>query len=121
MVVKLENAKIESMEETETKNLRLLEISSREGKAKLTLELPEVLCETLDSEEPVDVHFSPRETKRGSQSSIYAKGTIFKMKGNEDLRVVGSIGGLRMVLSIKGASSTERRSFESEEFYIAIS
>ncbi|MFO7837176.1 MAG: hypothetical protein R6V83_11005 [Candidatus Thorarchaeota archaeon] len=121
MVVKLENAVIESMEETETKNLRLLEITSEGGNARLSLELPEVLCETLDQEKPIDVHISPRETKKGSRSNIYAKGTIFKLEDEEELRVVGSIGGLRLVVSIEDASSTEKRSFESGEFYIAIS
>ncbi|MHA1910030.1 MAG: hypothetical protein ACW98Y_22245 [Candidatus Thorarchaeota archaeon] len=55
MVIRLKDATIDSIEGTETKNLKLVKISSKVAGATLELELPEALCERIDKSNTISV------------------------------------------------------------------
>ena len=120
MVVKLKDTVIESVDDTETRRLRLIKMSSKTDGATITLELPEALSGTMNAGETVSVTIDSKEITTGANSKLYVEGTIFKKVDKDNFEIIGSIGGLRLVLTLAKITPTQAKTFESEKFYMAI-
>ncbi len=120
MVIRFKDAVIDSIGETETRRLKLLKVSSKSDSATLTLELPDALCDSLNSNDLVNVIIDSKPIAKGTQAKIYVQGSVFKKMGKDDLEIVGSIGGLRLVLSIAKATTSQSTTFNSDTFFLAI-
>lgn len=111
---------IESVDDTETRRLKLIKMSSKTEGATITLELPEALSGTMGSGETVSVTIDSKEIATGGSSKLYVEGTIFKKSETDVFEVIGSIGGLRLVLTLAKATPSQTKTFESEKFFMAI-
>ncbi|MHA1576356.1 MAG: hypothetical protein ACTSU3_03250 [Candidatus Thorarchaeota archaeon] len=120
MVIRLKDTVIESVDDTETRRLKLIKMTSKTDGAIITLELPEALCGTMSLGETVNVVIDSKEIVKGEDSKLYAEGTIFKKSDDDDLEIIGSIGGLRLVLTLTKATPSQKRTFDSDKFYIVI-
>ena len=120
MVVKLKDATIELIEDTDTRMLKLLRIVSKNDGATLTLELPEALCGRLNVQDSIDVVLDSKPILKSEKSKLYVEGTVFKLGGESGLEVVGTIGGLRMVLNLLKATPAKRKTFSTNQFYLMI-
>jgi hypothetical protein len=120
MVIRLKNAVIDSVEETETGKLKLLKMSSKSDGATLTLELPDALCDTLKANDSISVLIDSKPITKGEQAKLYAEGSVFKKMAKDNLEIIGSIGGLRLVLSIAKATPSQSNTFSSDKFFLAI-
>jgi len=120
MVIRLKDIVIESVDDTETRRLKLIKMSSKTDGATITLELPEALSGTMSSGETVSVTIDSKEIATGESSKLYVEGTVFKKSNMDDFEVIGSIGGLRLILTMAKATPTEIKTFDSEKFYMAI-
>ena len=121
MVVRLKDSKIDSIEETETRRLKLITLTSKSDGAALTIELPDVLCSGLTAKETVNVVIDSKPISKGSSAKLYVEGTIFKKSDDGSLEIVGSIGGLRLVLNLNKATSAQIKTFDSDKFYLTLS
>ena len=95
-------------------------MSSKTAGATVTLELPEALSGTIGLGETVNITIDSKEIVKGEASRLYVEGTIFKKTNSDNLEIIGSIGGLRLVLSLAKTTPTQMKTFESEKFYMAI-
>jgi hypothetical protein len=120
MVIRLKDTVIESVDDTETRRLKLIKMASKTAGATITLELPEALSGTLSLGETVDIVIDSKEITKGEDSKLYVEGNIFKKSDNEGLDIIGSIGGLRLVLSMKKVTPAQTKTFDSDKFYLAI-
>ena len=120
MVIRLKDAVIDSVEETETAKLKLLKVSSKSDSATLTLELPDALCDTLKSNDSISVVIDSKPITKGAQAKLYAEGSVFKKTAEDDLEIIGSIGGLRLVLSVAKTTPSQNNTFSSDKFFLAI-
>ena len=120
MVIRIKDTVIESVEDTETRRLKLIKMSSKTDGATITLELPEALSGTMGLGENVSIVIDSKEIVKGEASKLYVEGTIFKKTEADNLEIIGSIGGLRLVLTLQKATPTQMKTFESEKFYMAI-
>ena len=120
MVIRLKDVTIESVDDTETRRLRLIKMASKTDGATITLELPEALSGTMSLGETVNVVVDSKEIAAGGSSKLYVEGTIFKISDADNFEIIGSIGGLRLVLTLAKATPTEKKTFDSERFYMAI-
>ena len=120
MVIRLKDVVIESVDDTETRRLKLIKMSSKADGATITLELPEALSGTMNSRETVSVIIDSKEIPTGGSSKLYVEGTIFKKSESDGFEIIGSIGGLRLVLTLAKATVSEIKTFDSEKFYMAI-
>ncbi|MHA1480112.1 MAG: hypothetical protein ACTSQZ_01640 [Candidatus Thorarchaeota archaeon] len=120
MVIRLKDTVIESVDDTETRRLKLIKMSSKTDGATVTLELPEALCGTLSVGETVNVVIDSKEIVKGQDSKLYVEGSIFKKSDSDDLEIIGSIGGLRLVLTLAKATPSQRKTFDSDKFFMAI-
>jgi hypothetical protein len=120
MVIRFKDAVIDSVGETETRRLKLLKVSSKGDSATLTLELPDALCDSLNSNDLINVIIDSKPIAKGAQAKLYVQGSVFKKMEKDNLEVVGSIGGLRLVLSIAKATPSQSNTFNSDTFFIAI-
>jgi hypothetical protein len=120
MVIRLKDTVIESMDDTETRRLKLIKMSSKTDGATITLELPEALSGTLKLGEAVDIVIDSKEITKGEKSKLYVEGTLFKIADSEGLEIIGSIGGLRLVLAMTKATPTQIKTFDSSKFFMAI-
>jgi len=121
MVIRLKNATIDAIEDTETKRLKLLRIVSKAEGAKLTLELPEALCEKMNVRDDIVVIVDSKPIARGDKSKLYAEGDIFKIEGNGNLEMVGAIGGLKVVLTLANPTPAKKKMFAADRFYLMLS
>jgi hypothetical protein len=120
MVIKLKDMVIDSVEDTETRRLKILKISSKAEGVTLILELPDALCGTLSAGNNVSIIIDSKPVAAGEPLKLYVEGNVFKKTSKEGLEVVGSIGGLRMVLSLLKATPSQISTFDSEKFYLTL-
>ncbi|MFX1482616.1 MAG: hypothetical protein ACFFCP_05430 [Promethearchaeota archaeon] len=120
MVIRLKDAVIESIEETETRRLKILKVSSKGDGAALTLELPDALCDTLNMNDKITIVIDSKPIQKGEQAKLYVEGSVFKKVSKDNLEITGSVGGLRLVLSVAKATQSQISAFSSNKFYLAI-
>ena len=120
MVIRIKDTVIESVEDTETRRLKLIKMTSKTDGATITLELPEALSGTMGLGDTVNIVIDSKEITKGEASNLYVEGTIFKKTDNDTFEMIGSIGGLRLVLTLTKATPTQMKTFDSDKFYMAI-
>ncbi|MHA2378003.1 MAG: hypothetical protein ACXADO_02520 [Candidatus Thorarchaeota archaeon] len=120
MVVRLKNTTIESIEDTETRKLKILNMVCRDEGARVVLELPEVLCDTMKAKDEVNIVIDSKPIARGPNAKLYAEGKLFRIKENAGLEIVGTIGGLKLVLTISKPTASQKNTFDSDKFLLAI-
>ncbi len=120
MVIRLKDAVIDSVEETETRRLKFLKVSSKSDGATLSLELPDALCDTLNTSDSISVVIDSKPIAKGEQAKLYVEGKVFKKMGKDDLEIIGSVGGLRLVLSVSKVTPSQSSTFNSDKFFLAI-
>ena len=120
MVIRLKTAVIDSVEETETRRLRLLKVSSKSEGAALTLELPDALCDTLTASDSITVIIDSKPIIKGDRAKLYVESSVFKKQEKNGLEVIGSVGGLRLVFTLGKTTPSQSNIFNSERFYVAI-
>ncbi|TFG35074.1 hypothetical protein EU527_00300 [Candidatus Thorarchaeota archaeon] len=120
MVIRLKETMIDSIEDTETRRLKLIKISSKNEGAFLTIELPEVLCGSISEGDTVSIVIDSKEIVKGNESKLYLEGNVFKKSEKEGLEVTGSIGGLRIVVNLAKTTPSQASSFDSDKFFLAI-
>jgi hypothetical protein len=120
MVIRFKDTTVDAVEDAETRRLKILKISSKTEGVALTLELPEALCGTLTVGSNIGVVIDSKPIAAGESSKLYIEGNVFKKLDKEGLEVVGSIGGLRLVLSIAKATPSQISTFDSERFYMTL-
>jgi hypothetical protein len=120
MVIKFKDTSIDSIEETETRRLKTLKMSSKTEGVTLTLELPEALFGALAVGDTVGVTIDSKPIPAGESSKLYVEGNVFKKSGKDGLEVVGSIGGLRLVLNLVKSTPSQSSTFDSEKFYMTL-
>ena len=121
MVIRLKDTVIESVDDTETRRLKLIKMSSKTSGATITLELPEALSGTLNSGETVTIVIDSKEIAKGTSAKLYVEGSLFKLSEEDGLEIIGSIGGLRLVLTLAKTTPALTKTFDSSKFYMAIS
>ena len=120
MVIRLKDTVIESVDDTETRRLKLIKMTSKTDGATITLELPEALSGTMNLGESVVVVIDSKEIVKGETSKLYVEGSVFKKSDSDGLEIIGSIGGLRLVLTMTKATPTQIKTFDSDKFYMSI-
>jgi len=120
MVIRLKDTVIESVDDTETRRLKLVKMSSKVDGATITLELPEALSGTLSLGETVNVVIDSKEIVKGEDAKLYVEGSLFKKSDSNGLEIIGSVGGLRLVLTMAKATPTQAKTFDSTKFFMAI-
>ena len=121
MVVRIKGGIIDQIEDTETKRLRILKISSQIDKATLTLELPEALCNVFKPQDNVDIKIDSKPILKGEKAKLYLEGTVFRISNNNDMEIAGTMGGLRITLSMGNPTPAKRKTFESDKLFLMIS
>ena len=120
MPLRVKDATITSVEDTETKKLKILRAVSKEEGVMLSLELPEALCDPFQVKDTIDIVIDSTEITRGDKANLYAEGTVFKMDDSSDLSVVATFGGLRLVLEVSSPKPAQRKIFDSEKIYLSL-
>lgn len=120
MVIRLKTAVIDSVEETETRRLKLLKVSSKSDGASLTLELPDALGDTLNTKDSITVVIDSKPITKGEQARLYVESSVFKKNDKNGLEVIGSVGGLRLVFTLGKATPAQISTFNSDKFFLAI-
>lgn len=120
MVIRLKDTVIDSIEDTETRRLKLIKMSSKSEGAVLTLELPEALCGSISEGDAVSIVIDSKEIVKGNESKLYLEGSVFKKNEKEGLEITGSIGGLRLVINLSKATPSQASSFDSDKFFLAV-
>jgi hypothetical protein len=120
MVIRLKTAVIDSVEETETRRLKLLKVSSKSDGATLSMELPDALCDALNTNDSITVVIDSKPIVKGDQSKLYVESSVFKKSEKNGLEVIGSVGGLRLVFTLGKTTPSQSSIFNSEKFFLAI-
>lgn len=120
MGIKLKDAIIDLIDDTDTKRLKLVKITSKIDGATLTIELPEALCERLSVKEHVDVTLDSKAIPKGEEAKLYAEGTLLRVLEGKALEIMGSIGGLRLELKVTKPTPSQSKTFASNVFYLMI-
>jgi len=120
MVIRFKDTIIDSIEDAETRRLKILKISSKAEGITLTLELPEALCGSLTVGDNIGILIDSKPIPAGESSKLYVEGNVFKRVDKEGLEVVGSIGGLRLELTLAKATPSQSSTFDSDKFYMTI-
>lgn len=120
MVIRFKNTTIDSVEDAETRRLKVLKISSKTEGVSLTLELPEALSGTFSAGSSIAIVIDSKPITGGETSKLYVEGNVFKKLEEEGLEVVGSIGGLRLELTLTKATPSQSSTFDSETFYMTM-
>lgn len=120
MVVRLKSTIIESIEDTETKRLKIVKLVSKDDGAQVTMELPEVLCDTMSPRDEVTVIVDSKPIPRGDAARLYAEGKVFRIKEEDGVEVTGTVGGLRITLSLSKPTAAQLKTFDSDKFLIAV-
>jgi hypothetical protein len=121
MVVRIKGGTIDQIEDTETKRLKFLRISSPRKKIMLTLELPEALCSVFKSQDVVNIKIDSKPISKGEKAQLYLEGKVFRIIDNDELEVTGTLGGLRLTISIGNPTPAKRKTFESDRLFLMIS
>ncbi|MFX1262029.1 MAG: hypothetical protein ACFFAZ_08080 [Promethearchaeota archaeon] len=120
MVVRLKNATVDSIEDTETKRLKVVRMIAKEEGARISLELPEALSGTIKPRDEVTVIFDSKPIARGNNAKLYAEGKVFRIRNENGIEVTGTIGGLRMTLDLSNPTAAQRKTFDQKRFLMAI-
>lgn len=120
MVVRIKGGIIDQIEDTETKHLKLLRMSSQPEKTTLILELPEALCSVFKSQDAVDIKIDSKPMLKGEKAKLYVEGAVFRIIDNSEMEVTGTMGGLRFTISIGNPTPAKRKTFESDRLFIII-
>jgi hypothetical protein len=119
MVIRLKGASVDSIDDTETRRLKKIKILSKADGATLEMELPDALCAQIDNSETIDVVIDSKPIPKGEESKLYMEGEIFKQKDDDDFQIVGTIGGLRLVLTLANATPAKKKTFDTSQIFIA--
>lgn len=120
MVVRIKGGIINQIEDTETKRLKLIKISSQTEKAALTLELPEALCSAFEPQQIIDVKIDSKPILTGEKAKLYVEGTVFHIEENGEMVVTGTLRGLRLTISIGNPTPAKRKTFESDRLFLTL-
>ncbi|MHA1771159.1 MAG: hypothetical protein ACTSYL_09070 [Candidatus Thorarchaeota archaeon] len=120
MVIRIKDTVIKSISSTETKRLKLVKISSKTEGAELSIELPDALCDMIRSKDHISVIIDDKPIPKGESARFYAQGRIFKIITEKKFQVVGSIGGLRMVLTLEKPTPSQKQTLESQTYHLAL-
>ncbi len=120
MVVRLKGTIVESVEDTETRKLKLLKMVCKEEGARVVLELPEVLSDQMKAKDAVLMIIDSKPISRGKNAKLYAEGKVFRINEDSGMEVVGTIGGLRLVLTLSNPSTSQKNTFSTDRFFLAI-
>ncbi|MFW9798874.1 MAG: hypothetical protein ACFFD9_00405 [Candidatus Thorarchaeota archaeon] len=120
MVVRLKNTIVDSVEDTETRKLRILKMICKEEGARVILELPEVLSDQMKAKDTVSMVIDSKPIPKGTNAKLYAEGKVFRISEDSGMEVVGTIGGLRLILTLSSPSTSQRNTFGSDRFFLAI-
>ena len=120
MVIRLKNATVDSIEDTETKRLKVVRMIAKEEGARISLELPEVLSGTIKLRDEVTVIFDSKPIARGENAKLYAEGKVFRIRDENGIEVTGTVGGLRMTLDLSNPTAAQRKTFDQNSFLVAI-
>ena len=120
MVVRIKGGIIDQIEDTETKRLKFLRISAPPEKMTLIIELPEALCSVFESQDTVDIKIDSKPMLKGEKAKLYAEGKVFRIINNDEMEIIGTLGGLRLTISIGNPTPAKRKTFESDRLFIII-
>ncbi|MFW9931110.1 MAG: hypothetical protein ACFFDR_00430 [Candidatus Thorarchaeota archaeon] len=121
MPLRIKDATITSIEDTETKKLKILKAVSKEEGVTLSLEMPEALCDPFHVKDTIEIVIDSEEIVKGDKAKLYAEGTVFKMDdSSSNLSVVAAFGGLRLVLEIASPKPAQRKIFDSQKVFLTL-
>ena len=118
--MRIKDGTISSIEDAETKKLKILKVTSKLESATLILELPDALCDPFSVKDPITVTISSEPIPRGEKAKLYAEGTVFKINEAENFEVIATIGGLRLEFEIPSPKPTQRKAFDSEKIFLSL-
>ena len=121
LAVRIKGALIASIDDTETRRLKLLKLTSKTEGATLSLELPEALCGSFSERDTVNIVIDSKPIAKGPQSKLYMEGSVFRISETKGFEIVGTIGGLRLVLTLKTVTPAKKKTFDTGRFYIQLS
>lgn len=120
MPLRVKDTTIASIEETETKKMKILKMTSKAEEMNLSLELPEALSEPFHTKDNVVVTIDSKEIARGEKTKLYLEGTVFRINEESGLSVIAGFGGLRLVLDIASPKPTQRKIFDSGKVFLTL-
>lgn len=120
MPLRVKDTTIASIEETETKKMKILKMTSKVEEMNLSLELPEALSEPFHAKDNVVVTIDSKEIARGEKTKLYLEGTVFRMSEESGLSVIAGFGGLRLVLDMTSPKPTQRKIFDSGKIFLTL-
>ncbi|TFF87040.1 hypothetical protein EU519_00325 [Candidatus Thorarchaeota archaeon] len=120
MAIRIKESKLDAIEETETKGLMMLTITEKSEGLKLALELPEALATQFSAKEKIDVVIDDSPISNGDEARFYAEGNVFKARLDEEVDVVGTLGGLRLVVEMDKVTAAKERIFTADRIYLAL-
>lgn len=121
MVVRINDAIIDVIDDTDTKRLKSLRISSKKDGVIFVLELPEALCGDFAVRDTVSIVIDSKPIVTGAKTKLYVEGAVYRVRDEKEFEVVGTIGGLRFVLSLSKATPAKKKVFEGSSVYLTIS
>jgi hypothetical protein len=120
MAIRIKGSKLDSIEETETKGLMVLTITEKSEGLRIALELPEALASQFRPKEKLDVVVDDSPISNGDEARFYAEGSVFKARLDENVEVVGTFGGFRLVLEMDKVTAAKERIFSADRIYMAL-
>ncbi len=120
MPLRVKDTIIASIEETETKKMKILKMASKAEEMNLSLELPEALSEPFHIKDNVVVTIDSKEIARGEKTKLYLEGTVFRISEELGLSVIAGFGGLRLVLDMTSPKPTQRKIFDSGKIFLTL-
>ena len=121
MAIRIKGVKVQSVENTETKRLKIVKLDSKSDGITLVLEVPEALCAKIEDSKTLDGVIDSKPKTRGEKSLLYMEGTVFKQKDEKEFEVVATMGGLRLVIVLRKATPAKKKTFDSETIFLALS
>jgi hypothetical protein len=121
LAVRIKGALLASIDDTETRRLKLLKLTSKTEGATLSLELPEALCGGFAARDTVNIVIDSKPIAKGAKAKLYMEGSVFRISENGGFEVVGTIGGLRMILALTTITPTKKKIFDTGRFFIQLS
>jgi hypothetical protein len=118
MVIRLKDANIDSIDDTETRRLKKIRVASKTDGVTLELELPEALCSQISKSDTINVIIDSKPIPKGEESKLYLEGETFKQKDNDEFQIIGSIGGLHMMLTLANATPAKKKTFDTAQIFI---
>ena len=120
MVIRIKDAKISSIDESETKRLRVVKLESKADGVSLTLEVPEALSTKIEESNTLDVVIDSKPITRGPKALLYLEGKVFRQHDNKEFEAVATMGGLRLVVKMIKATPAKKKTFDSETVYLSL-